>query len=251
MPAQIELPEITKQMEIRKPSSMSQASLMDLLDYAVKNQSAIEVIKELRAMQMADEAKRAENEFNAAMELAQNEVPEIIPDCTNEQTGRKYASFKAMDRALRPIWKKHNFTLTFNAAPSPNPEEIYVICDVTHPGGCHKQYMIPMSTDGKGPKGGGVMSKQQGVVAATSYGRSTLLRLIFNLVIDDDGSMDKDELRDRIGYFAKCQTMSEVFEHFKASYMEAEECNDVRAQIALSEAKDKRKKEIENARAQR
>ena len=249
MPAeQLEMP-ITKELEVRQPS------LMSLIDYAVKNQSAIEVIKELRAMQMADTAIRAEREFNDAMEAAQNDVSEVIPDADNEQTGKKYASFKALNAKLRPVYLKHKFSLSFNASPSPNPEEIHVLCAVAHDGGCTKQYMIPMSTDNKGPKGGGVMSKQQAFAAAASYGRSILLKLIFNIAIgetpaSEEPQMDQDEKRERLEHFPKCLTFAELQEHFAASYREAKKAGDVLAENQFIAAKDKRKVELKKAGAQ-
>src|SRR5580765_5034251 len=124
------IPKTDQNWKPKEDALTHEPSLMGLIDYAVKNQSAIEVIKELRAMQMFDQQRRAAREFNDALEAAQNEVSEVIPDATNEQTGGKYATFKALNAALRPIYLKHKFSLSFNAAPSPNPEEIHVLCDV-------------------------------------------------------------------------------------------------------------------------
>lgn len=248
---QLDLEPIAAQLPMRRDTP----DLMSLIDYAVKNQSAIEVIKELRAMQMFDQQRRAEREFNDALEAAQNDVSEVIPDADNEQTGKKYASFKALNAALRPVYLKHKFSLSFNASPSPNPEEIHVLCAVAHDGGCTKQYMIPMSTDNKGPKGGGVMSKQQAFAAAASYGRSVLLKLIFNIAIgatpeEETPQMEADEKRERLAHFAKCQTFGELQEHFAASYREAKRIGDVLAENQFIAAKDKRKLELKKAGAQ-
>lgn len=222
-------------------------SLMGLIDYAVKNQSAIEVIKELRAMQLFDQQKRSEREFNDALEAAQNEISEVIPDATNEQTSKKYASFKALNAAIRPVYLRHKFSLSFNAAPSPNPEEIYVLCDVAHDGGCTKNYMIPMSTDNKGPKGGGVMSKQQAFAAAASYGRSILLKLIFNIAIGGEESKFEglgewmDELR-------QCQTIDGLNAAFRKAYDEAESSGDKAAMLDLIQEKANCRKKLESRR---
>ena len=202
-------------------------SLMSLIDYAVKNQSAIEVIKELREMQMFDQAKRAEREFNDALEAAQNEVSEVVPDADNDQTGKKYATFKALNRLLRPVYLRHKFTLSFNAAPSPNPEEIHVLCDVSHDGGCTKQYMIPMSTDNKGPKGGGVMSKQNAFAAAVSYGRSILLKMIFNIAIGEEVKPETPEwLATYFERMEKCKSLDTFRAVYTEAYREADEKGD-------------------------
>lgn len=219
-------------------------SLMSLIDYAVRNQSAIEVLKELRAMQLFDQQKRAEREFNDSLEAAQNEISEVIPDATNEQTQGKYASFKALNAALRPVYLRHKFSLSFNAAPSPNPEEIYVLCDVSHDGGCTKQYMIPMSTDNKGPKGGGVMSKQQAFSAAASYGRSILLKLIFNIAVGGEEAKFED-LGSWMDELRQCQTIGGLNAAFRKAYDEAESVGDKSAMFDLIQQKANCRKKLE------
>lgn len=218
---------------VPKNDALAPPSLMGLLDYAVKNQSAIEVIKELRAMQMFDAAKKAEREFNAALELAQNEVSEVVPDAKNANGGQ-YATFKALNALLRPVYLRHGFTLSFNGAPSPNPEEVYILCKVSHAGGHSEPYMIPMSTDNKGPKGGGVMSKQQAVAAAGSYGRSVLLKLIFNIAI---GEEVKEELPDWMKtYFERmknCKSIETLQAVYKEAYREADNKSDTESLKAL------------------
>jgi hypothetical protein len=226
-------------------------SLMGLIDYAVKNQSAIEVIKELRAMQMFDDAKRAERDFNEALESAQNEVSEVVPDAMNEQTGKKYASFKALNALLRPVYLRHKFTLSFNAAPSPNPEEIHVICDVSHKGGCTKQYMIPMSTDNKGPKGGGVMSKQQAFAAAASYGRSILLKMIFNIAIGEEIKPETPEwLTTYFERMANCKSIETLQAVYKEAYREADSKSDTESLKALVVKMTEERRRIQRSQQQ-
>jgi len=227
---QLDLEPIAAQLPVRREPT----DLMSLIDYAVKNQSAIEVIKELRAMQMFDAARKAEREFNDAMEAAQNEISEVIPDTYNPQTEKKYASFKALNAAIRPVYLRHGFSLSFNGAPSPNPEEIHVLCKVSHSGGHSQQYMIPMSTDNKGPKGGGVMSKQNATAGATSYGRSVLLKLIFNIAIGEEA---KPETPSWLAiYFERmenCKTIETITTVYKEAYREADTKGDTESLKAL------------------
>jgi len=221
------IPADDKNWKPKEDALTQEPSLMSLIDYAVKNKSAIEVIKELRAMQMFDAAKRAEREFNAALEAAQNEISEVIPDTYNQQTEKKYASFKALNAAIRPVYLRHGFSLSFNGAPSPNPEEIHVLCDVSHKGGCTKQYMIPMSTDNKGPKGGGVMSKQNATAGATSYGRSVLLKLIFNIAIGEEAKAETpDWLTTYFERMANCKSIETLQAVYKEAYREADSKSD-------------------------
>jgi hypothetical protein len=237
---QLDLEPIAGQLPVRQHAP----DLMSLIDYAVKNQSAIEVIKELRAMQAADIAHRAEMDFNDAMEAAQNEISEVIPDADNEQTGGRYATFKALNSAIRPVYLKHGFSLSFNGAPSPVPDEIYVLCKVKHSGGHSEPYMLPMSTDNKGPKGGGVMSKQQAVAAATSYGRSTLLKLIFNISV---GATEAkfEELGKWEEELKQCQTIDGLEKAYKTAMDKAEDAGDKAAMFDLIRLKAKCRKKLE------
>lgn len=219
-------------------------NLMSMIEYAVKNDKAIEVIKELRQMRDEDRKYNAKLAFDAAMEAVQNEVQTVVPDLTNTQTKRKYASFKALDEALRPIYKRHGLTISFNAAPSPNAEEIYVLCDVSHNHGHTKTYTLPMSTDATGPKGGGVMSKQQAAVAATSYGRSTLLKLMFNIPIGDP-DVKLDDLDERIEFIRQFTDKNALQKYYKAAAAEAFNLNDFESMKALTKAKYEREAELE------
>ena len=59
-------------------------------------------------------------------------------------------------------------------------------------GGFSRVYHIDMPADGKGAKGGDVMTKTHATGAAVSYGMRYLLKMIFNVAVgedDDDGNL--------------------------------------------------------------
>ena len=229
---------------------MRQPSMMQLLQIALEKESGIDVIERLAALQERAMAREAALEFNEAMTAVQQEIQTVVPDLDLPKGGKKYESFMALNRAVRPVYTKHGFSLSFGTASCPLPDHVRVTCDVSK--GAHtKPYQVDISCDGKGAKGGDVMTTADAEAAAMSRGRRYLVKMIFNIAVDneDSGGMDKDELAERIAYFKKCHTVAEVFDHFKASYVEAEKAKDVKAQIALSEAKDNRKKELQDARA--
>jgi len=96
---------------------------------------------------------------------------------------------------LRPIYTKHGFGLSFNTAESPIADHIRIVCEVTHIGGGSKVYHIDMPNDGKGAKGGDVMTKTHATGAAITYGCRYLLKMIFNVAVgedDTDGNMPGD-----------------------------------------------------------
>lgn len=132
------------------------------------------------------EADEAAKVFNVAMTAAQAEMRPIAADAENPQTRSKYASYAALDKALRPIYTKHGFSLSFDEGDTDKPEHIRVLCYVAHTGGHSRTYRKDMPADGKGAKGGDVMTKTHAAGAADSYGMRYLLRKIFNVAVGGD-----------------------------------------------------------------
>ena len=135
-----------------------------------------------------DDARRME--FDKAMSSAQSEMTRVERDANNSQTRSRYATYAAMDRKLRPIYTAHGFGLSFNTKPAEVAEYVRVTCHVSHGGGWSADYQIDMPADGKGAKGGDVMTKTHAVGSATQYGMRYLLKMIFNVATgeDDDGN---------------------------------------------------------------
>lgn len=131
-------------------------------------------------------AKEAEQAYDVAMNGAQEEMRPIAKDLENEQTRSRYASFAALDRAMRPIYAKHGFSLSFSAGEGAPEGCVRVVCRVSHRDG-HKEFPhIDMPADGKGARGGDVMSKTHATGAAFTYAQRYLLRAVFNIAVSDD-----------------------------------------------------------------
>jgi len=189
----------------------SDAALIAVISRAASDPS-IDVNKLEKLLEMHDriEARSAERAFNDAMTAAQTEMRSVAPDATNKQTSSKYASYPALDRALRPIYTKHGFSLSFDTGESA-ADMVRVLCYVAHTGGHSRTYRADMPADGKGAKGGDVMTKTHAAGSAMSYGQRYLLKLIFNIAVGDDdgngagdtsGPIDEiqlENLRDLIG----------------------------------------------------
>lgn len=153
--------------------------------------ASVEKIERLMALWERGEERRAQGEFNAAMSDAQNDMKPVSADAWNPQTRSRYASYEKLDLALRPIYTGHGFGLSYNTADSPLVEHVRVICLVTHRAGYAREYHLDMPADGKGAKGGDVMTKTHAVGSAVSYGMRYLLKMIFNIAVaesDDDGN---------------------------------------------------------------
>lgn len=154
-------------------------------------------IERFIAMRERMEATAAEKAFNAAMNAAQAEMGVVVADGSNPQTRSKYATYARLDKALRPIYTKHGFSLSFDEADSPSPDTVRIICHVSHSAGHTRSYHKDMDKSGKGAKGNDVMTKTHATGAAQSYGMRYLLRGIFNVAVgeeDTDGNMPGDAI---------------------------------------------------------
>lgn len=149
----------------------------------------MEKMKGLMEMARTVRQEHAEEEFNQAMAAVQSHMRAVAADANNPQTRSKYASYFALDKAIRPIYSAEGLGLSFDTEDSPKPEHIRVVCYVTR--GRHtRKYKIDMPADGKGAKGGDVMTKTHAAGSAVTYGQRYLLKMIFNMAIgeDDDGN---------------------------------------------------------------
>lgn len=219
---------------IRKPSqnelrltapNASQPTAMEMIDYAVRNGGAIDVIERLAKLQREMMEMEAQREFNEALSMCQQEITRIAPDLQNPQTHSKYASYKAIDKAVRPVYTRYGLSLTFSTIDCPTAETIRVICDVSK--GLHtKRYQVDMPADGKGAKGGDVMTKTHAAGSAMSYGMRYLIKAIFNIAIgedDNDGNLSNGELAEALEKIADAGDREIVNHYYREAYAKFEE----------------------------
>ncbi len=162
-------------------------AFLAMIERAARDPSIdIDKLDRLLLMRERENARVAEQAFNTALAEAQTEMQPIGTDSDNPQTRSRYASYAALDRAVRPIYTRHGFALSFNTADAPGAEQARIVCDVCHAGGHTRRYHVDMPVDGKGARGGDVMTKTHAMGSGISYGMRYLLRMIFNLAIDQD-----------------------------------------------------------------
>jgi hypothetical protein len=171
------------------PGMPEPASLLAVISRAASDPNT-DVTKMERLMDMYRriQADNAEAAFNDAMTACQGEMRPIAADAENPQTRSMYASYAKLDRALRPIYTKHGFSISYNTTESPKAEHVRVLAYVGRTG-FTRTYTVDMPADGKGAKGGDVMTKTHAAGAAMSYGMRYLLKMIFNVAVGED---DKD-----------------------------------------------------------
>ncbi len=165
-------------------------AIISMIERAARDPNVdIDKFERLMRMRNEMESKAAEKLFNIAMKEAQAEMRPVGANKKNDQTKSKYATYDKLDGVLRPIYTKHGFSLSFDEEDSPKPDHIRVLCYVSHEAGFTRTYRKDMPADGKGAKGGDVMTKTHATGAAASYGARYLLKGIFNIAV---GEEDRD-----------------------------------------------------------
>jgi len=160
-------------------------------DPSMSIEQAFDFYQRVEAEKRRAEAETAKQNFVAAFVKAQHEMEPVQKDASNPQTRSKYASYDALERALRPIYTKHGFGVSFDVGENAPPDHVRVLCFVQHQGGHERIYHLDMPADGKGAKGGDVMTKTHAMGSALSYGKRYLMGNVWNVVStekDDDGN---------------------------------------------------------------
>lgn len=142
----------------------------------------IETFKAVLEAKERQDAREAERRFNDAMAACQAALEPLRADLVNEQTSSKFASDIALDKALRPIYSKYGFSLSYGTGEGAPSEHVRVTCLISC-GGHSRLEHFDVPADGKGPKGGAVMTKTHAAMSALTVGRRCLETIIFNLKI--------------------------------------------------------------------
>jgi len=227
----------------------AQPTPLVMLQTAIQRGANIDTIERLVALQERMLARDAEIAFNDAMNRAQAALTPVATDLTNPQTKSRYASYAALDRVARPVYSKELLALSFDTAESPLAEHVRVVCYVSHAAGHTRHYHVDMPSDGKGAKGGDVMTKTHATGAALSYGMRYLLKMIFNIAVgedDTDGNRPTAfaDLNEHLEWIQNAKDLNELQRLFANAYKKASSLNDQNSMKRLIAAKDARRKEL-------
>jgi ERF superfamily protein len=227
-------------------------SLIHMIAQAARDPS-IDINKFERLMEMHERltAREAEKAFNAAMTACQLEMKQIATDAENPQTRSRYATYAKLDAHLRPIYTRHGFALSFDEGES-KPDSVRVVCIVSHVAGHSRSYHRDIPADGKGAKGGDVMTKTHAAGAAGSYGARYLLRGIFNVAIgelDNDGNgaggMEDGKIADHLAAIDAVADAEALKKAFAVAWKAAEAANwDKYAMKKFAEHRDAKRKAL-------
>lgn len=231
------------------PGMPEPTSLLAVISRAASDPAVdIDKLERLMAMHERMQELAAKATFNDAMAAAQAEMEPISRNASNPQTKSKYASYDKLDAEARPIYTKHGFSISYDTGESPKPDHVLVLAYVSK-GAYSKTYRVEMPADGKGAKGGDVMTKTHAAMAALSYGKRGLLKAIFNLAEgegDKDGNGDEPcvsetQVADLVALMTEVKADKTAFlRYLKVDRLEDIYARNYNAVVKLLEAKRKR-----------
>jgi len=164
-------------------------SLLNLIASMMADPTAdVNKLKMLLGMQreiIADERRIA---FHRAMRLAQAEMRPVLRNADNTTTNSRYVTFDQLDRAIRPVYTRHGFSVTCDSETIEGGVRIW--CEVAHDAGHTKIINAEAALDTVGPKGTQNKTAIHGWKSALQYLRRGTLEMAFNLSAtnDDDGN---------------------------------------------------------------
>ena len=160
------------------PDSLSQALERLARDTSIPT----ERITELYRLAEHREQTLLRRAFNLAMNALQRDITQIQKDKPNPAFNSAYATEDQIDRAARPIYVKHGFTIRYGTEKPETPGNIRVICIVSHNDGYFEEHPLEAPAV---PANRGV-TQLQAVGGTVTYLKRTLIRAVLNLVTADD-----------------------------------------------------------------
>jgi len=157
----------------------------------------LEMLLRMQREIVADDARLR---FARAMAAAQGEMQPVVRSVPNNSTNSKYASLDAIDAAIRPIYSRAGFCLSFSEVPSDGPT-VRIACTVKHAAGHAETHHLEAAADTAGPQGKANKTPVQGVGSTVSYLRRYLTCMVFNVALrgeDNDGNRQKPADAERI-----------------------------------------------------
>lgn len=185
---------MTKEVAVKEQAPIvgETEAMLDMIRDAASNPD-IDVNKLERLMTLRDRvaSERKEQAFSEAMNTVQDAIKPIATDANNPQTSSKYASYSALDNALRPIYIANGFEVSFDTDVSPKGVDwIRVVCTIGHKAGHKRQSKTDLPITTTGPKGNPLMTPMHATGSAIQYGKRYTLGMAFNIAVarDDDGN---------------------------------------------------------------
>lgn len=163
------------------------SAMLAMIERAARDPS-VDVEKMRAMMDLKDHVmdKDAERAWALAMMEAQKEIVPVVKSAENKHTQSKYAKLEKVDAAIRPIYTKHGFSISYGTGVPAKTGNVKVLCFVTHKDGHTKQFELEGELDTSGSQGKANKTGIQGLGSSVSYLRRYLVCMIFNVVMKDE-----------------------------------------------------------------
>lgn len=222
---------------------------------AVEQGAAAEMVTLILDQQRWLITHNEEENFNAALRRIQDKLQSIKKRGWNETTNSHFATSFDIHNAIKPLLEAERMTLSFRPGISEKPEMVLVI-GLLSLGAFGKEYPLEMPADGKGAKGGGVMSRTHATGSALKYAKRYLKDMIFDLNTqgpkdEDDGNIASSGVkipREKVGEWLKsigeATELTGLMKLWGKIYTTANELGDKNALDILIPAYEARKAEL-------
>lgn len=149
-----------------------------------------EKLRQFLDMRHEEEDRIAKRLFMEAMARVQEQIPIVLKDKDNAQTNSKYASEEAIARAIRPVYSKEGFSISYGTEDSPRENHMRVVAYLRHAAGHEEKLHLDYPYDDRGIKGNANKTMIHAYKSTISYAKSTLVCMAFNVATgeDDDGN---------------------------------------------------------------
>ncbi len=166
------------------------STMLALIDRYVRDPSIdVEKLERLWAIHREQTAALALEQFNEAMNAAQEEIQPVARTAENTSTRSWYAKLEEVDKAIRPIYLKHGFAVSYNTVPPLTEGNLRIECRCARAGHVERFYR-EAGPDTMGPKGTPTKTALHGAGSTETFLKRYIVCGIFNVVfkdMDDDG----------------------------------------------------------------
>jgi hypothetical protein len=227
---------------------------------AIEQGGALEVVDRILEQQKWMIRHNEEEAFNNALKRIQMNLKKIPKRGWNQQTNSAYATAEDVDDAIQHLLDQEQMTLSFKPAPSDKAEMVLIVGTLSL-GAYSREYPLEMPADGKGAKGGGVMTRTHATGSAITYGKRYLKNMIFDLRFkekDDDGNgaaagasesyMDERDAADYIASIEGSGSVDELQKNYFKARDAAKEVGDGDAATKFADAKNRMYRKLSGGR---
>lgn len=173
-------------------------TMMEVIGNAAMNPNVdANKMRELYAIQKMIAEDEAMAAFNADFIAMQDDLPEIDQHgriVIEGKPGKKgqntpYAKYNDIDKAVRPILKRHGFATSFSTEPSADGTRLHVKGILSHVKGHQRTTVFPLPAETSGSK-----NNVQGWGSSFSFGKRYAVTALLNIIskapadADDDGA---------------------------------------------------------------